>query len=36
MDGGFVTDAATEEALDRLYAAPPDRFTAERDALPRG
>jgi hypothetical protein len=23
----------TEEALDRLYAAPPDRFTAERDAL---
>ncbi|HMC79045.1 MAG TPA: hypothetical protein VKO35_00670, partial [Acidimicrobiia bacterium] len=26
-------DAATEEALDRLYAAPPDRFTAERDAL---
>ena len=26
-------DAATEEAVDRLYAAPPDRFTAERDAL---
>ena len=26
-------DAETEEALDRLYAAPPDRFTAERDAL---
>ena len=26
-------DAGTEEALDRLYAAPPDRFTAERDAL---
>ena len=26
-------DAATEEALDRLYSAPPDRFTAERDAL---
>jgi hypothetical protein len=25
--------AETEEALDRLYAAPPDRFTAERDAL---
>jgi hypothetical protein len=33
MDGGFVMDAPTEEALDRLYAAPPDRFTAERDAL---
>src|SRR5438067_614312 len=29
-------DAPTEEALDRLYAAPPDRFTAERDALARG
>src|SRR5256885_5982467 len=28
-------DAPTEEALDRLYAAPPDRFTAERDALAR-
>jgi hypothetical protein len=26
-------NAETEEALDRLYAAPPDRFTAERDAL---
>ena len=26
---------ASEEALDRLYAAPPDRFTAERDALAR-
>lgn len=26
-------DPATEEALDRLYGAPPDRFTAERDAL---
>src|SRR2546423_6341464 len=26
-------DAAMEEALDRLYAAPPDRFTVERDAL---
>src|SRR2546422_9429110 len=26
-------DAETEKALDRLYAAPPDRFTAERDAL---
>ena len=25
--------AETDEALDRLYAAPPDRFTAERDAL---
>ena len=23
----------TEEALDRLYAAPPDRFTADRDTL---
>jgi hypothetical protein len=33
MDGGLPIDAATEEALDRLYAAPPDRFTAERDAL---
>jgi hypothetical protein len=33
MDGGLLMDAATEEALDRLYAAPPDRFTAERDAL---
>ena len=28
-------DEATAEALDRLYAAPPDRFTAERDALAR-
>ena len=28
-------EEATEEALDRLYAAPPDRFTAERDALAR-
>jgi hypothetical protein len=26
-------DEETEEALDRLYAAPVDRFTAERDAL---
>ncbi|MEA2589487.1 MAG: hypothetical protein QOH66_2414, partial [Actinomycetota bacterium] len=26
-------NAETDEALDRLYAAPPDRFTAERDAL---
>src|SRR5258708_36018672 len=26
-------NAETEEALDRLYATPPDRFTAERDAL---
>jgi hypothetical protein len=29
-------NAETEEALDRLYAAPPDRFTAERDALAKG
>src|SRR5438067_13217744 len=28
-------EEATEEGLDRLYAAPPDRFTAERDALAR-
>jgi hypothetical protein len=26
-------NAETDEALDRLYTAPPDRFTAERDAL---
>jgi len=26
-------DGTTDEALDRLYAASPDRFTAERDAL---
>jgi hypothetical protein len=29
----FLMNAETDEALDRLYAAPPDRFTAERDAL---
>jgi hypothetical protein len=29
----LLMNAETEEALDRLYAAAPDRFTAERDAL---